>query len=129
MSSGEPEDTIARKLEDGLQRLNCLSPRNLGLLLNLLGLRPSDGSLAELDGTLVGARTQDLLLSLLEQQSRQSIVVLVLEDLHWIDSASQELLLRMVDREHALSLVILHTRRPEYSPRLVAATGRSRNCR
>jgi predicted ATPase len=40
----------------------------------------------------------------------------LLEDLHWIDSASEDLLLRIIDREPALPLVILHTRRPEHAP-------------
>ena len=123
MNSGDPEKIIIEKLEGGLKRLSCLSPRNLGLLLNLLGRRAPEGSLAELDGTLVGAYTRDLLLQLIEQQSRLSVVTLVLEDLHWIDSASEDLLLRIVDREPALSIVILHTRRPEYGPTWVGRAG------
>ncbi len=116
MNSGEPENAIFRKLDEGLKRLSCWSPQNLGLLLNLLGLKAPDGALAELDGTLIGARTRDLLLRLIEEQSRLSTVILLLEDLHWIDSASEELLLRIVDREPALPAIILHTRRPEYVP-------------
>ena len=116
LSSGEPEAAILGKLENGLMRLSCWSQQNLGLLLNLLGLNAPEGALIELDGTLVGARTRDLLLRLIDEQSRCSTVVLLLEDLHWIDSASEDLLLRIVDREPAMPLVILHTRRPEYAP-------------
>ena len=114
--SGEPEMAIARKLEDGLKRLGYGSQQNLGLLLNLLGLQPPPGALSDLDGTLVGKRTRDLLLHLLEAQCRLLPVVLLLEDLHWIDSASEELLLRIVESEQALPLAVLHTRRPEYCP-------------
>ena len=64
----------------------------------------------------MGARTRDLLLRLVEEQSRFSTVMLLLEDLHWIDSASEDLLLRIVGHEPALPLIILHTRRPEYHP-------------
>jgi predicted ATPase len=81
-----------------------------------LGLKAPGNALAELDGTLIGARTRDLLLRLIEEQSRLSTVVLLFEDLHWIDSASGDLLLRIVDHEPASPLVILHTRRPEYAP-------------
>jgi class 3 adenylate cyclase len=116
MTSGEPESTIVGKLDEELKRLDCWSLQNLGLLLNLLGLKAPDSILAELDGTLIGARTRDLLLQLIEEQSRLSTVVLLLEDLHWIDSASEDLLLRIIDREPALPLIILHTRRPEYAP-------------
>jgi class 3 adenylate cyclase len=116
LSSGEPETAILAKLEDGLRQLNCWSPQNLALLLNLLGLKAPGNALAELDGTLIGARTRDLLMRLIEEQSRRSTVVLLLEDLHWIDSASEDLLLRIVDREPASPLVVLDTRRPEYAP-------------
>jgi class 3 adenylate cyclase len=116
VSSGEPESTIVGKLDEGLKRLSCWSLQNLGLLLNLLGLKAPGSILAELDGTLIGARTRDLLLRLIEEQSRLSTVVLLLEDLHWIDSASEDLLLLIIDREPAEPLIILHTRRPEYAP-------------
>jgi class 3 adenylate cyclase len=123
LSTGEPETTIIGKLDEGLKRLSCWSPQNLGLLLNLLGLKAPEGALAELDGTLIGARTRDLLQRLIEQQSRLSTVVLVLEDLHWIDSASEDLLLRIVDREPTSPLVILHTRRPESMPAWAGRAG------
>lgn len=116
LSSGEPDAIILLKLEDGLKRVGFWSPLNRGLLLNLLGLQTGEGTLAELDGTLIGARTRDLLLRLLAEQSRQSRLVLLLEDLHWIDSASEDLLLRIIEGGAALPLIILHTRRPEYHP-------------
>jgi class 3 adenylate cyclase/tetratricopeptide (TPR) repeat protein len=116
LNSADSESMIVGKLDEGLKRLNCRSQQNLGLLLNLLGLNPPRGTLDELDGTLIGARTRDLLLTLIEKQSRLSTVILLLEDLHWIDSASEDLLLRIVDREPALSLIIFHTRRSEYGP-------------
>jgi class 3 adenylate cyclase len=116
LSSGGPETALLAKLEEGLRRLNCWSPQNFALLLNLLGSKAPEDALVELDGTLIGARTRDLLIRLIEEQSRRATVVLLLEDLHWIDSASEDLLLRIVNREPASPLVILHTRRPEYPP-------------
>ena len=61
---GDAEIEIARKLESGLNALGLRSQENLGLLLNLLGLKPPDGALAGLDGVLIGLRTRDLLHSL-----------------------------------------------------------------
>ena len=65
---------------------------------------------------LIGLRTRALLLRLLEARCRPSAVVLLIEDLHWIDSVSQEVLGKMVDGDAKLRLLILHTRRPEYEP-------------
>lgn len=120
---GEDEAAIRSKLSMGLQRLGCASQLNLGLLLNLLGLNAPDGALAGLDGILVGARTRDLLLRLLEAQCLHAPTILVLEDLHWVDSASEELLLRIVDHGKAVPLMVLHTRRPDYDPPWAGSAG------
>jgi class 3 adenylate cyclase len=114
--AGEAEAEIARKLESGLSVLGLHTPENLGLLLNLLGLDPPEGALAGLDGVLIGLRTRNLLQTLLGARCNVSRVVLLIEDLHWIDSASQDVLEKIVDNEAELSLLILHTRRPEYEP-------------
>jgi class 3 adenylate cyclase len=116
VSAGEAEKEVARKLDTGLTVLGLHSPENLSLLLNLLGLRSPEGSLAGLDGLLIGLRTRDLLQHLLEARCRVSPVVMLIEDLHWIDSVSEEVLGRIIGSETKLRLLILHTRRPEYDP-------------
>jgi class 3 adenylate cyclase len=116
VKAGEAESEVARKLEMGLNVLGLHSLENLGLLLNLLGLKPPEGALAGLDGVLIGLRTRALLQLLLEARCRPSMVALLIEDLHWIDSVSQEVLGKIVDGEAKLKLLILHTRRPEYEP-------------
>ncbi len=113
---GEAEAEIARKLETGLTVLGLRSLENLGLLLNLLGLNPPQGALKGLDSVLIGLRTRDVLQQLLEARCRLSPGVLLIEDLHWIDSVSEELLGKIADAETRLRLLVLHTRRPEYEP-------------
>ena len=116
VSAGEAEKDIAQKLEMGLTALGLHSIRNLGLLLHLLGLKVPDDALAGLDGLLIGLRTRELLQQLLEARCRLSPVVMVIEDLHWIDSVSEELLGKIIDSEAKLRLLLLTTRRPEYAP-------------
>ena len=116
VSAGEAEKEVAQKLEMGLTALDLHSVRNLGLLLHLLGLKVPNGALTGLDGVLIGLRTRELLQQLLEARCRLSPVVMVIEDLHWIDSVSEELLGKIVDSEAKLRLLVLTTRRPEYSP-------------
>ena len=111
----EPAD-IAKRLEAGLQAAGLHSTENLGLLLNLLGLRPPDGSLERLDGVLIGLRTRDLLPALLQAQCRAGRVILHIEDIHWIDTASEELLRKLVDSGAQANLLIILARRPEYAP-------------
>ena len=116
VKSGEAEAEVARKLEMGLTLLGLHSPENLALLLNLLGLKPPEGALAGLDGVLIGLRTRALLQHLLQARCRVSMVVLLVEDLHWIDSVSQEVLGKIVDGEAKPNLLILLSRRPEFEP-------------
>jgi class 3 adenylate cyclase len=116
VSVGEPEKDVVRKLEMGLTVLGLHSLQNLGLLLNLLGLKPPEKALDGLDGLLVGLRTRELLHQLLEARCRLSTVVLIVEDLHWTDSVSEEVLRTIVNGETKLRLLLLHTRRPEYEP-------------
>ena len=114
----EPEDSetvVARKLDEGLQGLGLRSPENLALLLNMLGLKAPEGALASLDGVLIGLRTRELLQTLVQARSRLTPLILVFEDLHWLDSASEDLLAKTVAMDE-LRLLILHTRRPEYDP-------------
>jgi len=113
---GEAESDVRRKLEDGLKVLGLDSPENVALLLNLLGLKITGHALAGLDGTLIGLRTRDLLLRLLNERCRLSPTMMLLEDLHWIDSVSEELLSRTVSSAQTASLLVVHTRRPEYRP-------------
>ena len=116
ISAGEAEKEIAQKLEIGLTALGLHSARNLGLLLHLLGLRVPDDVLVGLDGLLIGLRTRELLQQLLEAECRLSPVVMVIEDLHWIDSVSEELLGNLVESEAKLRLLLLTSRRSEYAP-------------
>ncbi|MGA2127412.1 MAG: AAA family ATPase [Xanthobacteraceae bacterium] len=113
---GESESDIVRKLAAGLKVQGLASDRNLGLLLHLLGLKPPDGALRGLDGMLVGLRTRDLLAEMLKVQCRLSPVILVIEDLHWLDRASEAVLRRLIVPDETLPVLMVLTRRPEYQP-------------
>jgi class 3 adenylate cyclase len=117
VQAGANEAEVACQLERGLAALVLDSGENRGLLLNLLGLPAPEGTLAGLDAVMIGLRTRDLLLRLLTARCRLKPAVLLLEDLHWIDSASEDLLARCAELEEQLPLLILCSHRPEYQPR------------
>jgi hypothetical protein len=116
LTAGEAETEVTQRLKIGLTSLGLDSTRNLGLLLHLLGLKVPDDALQGLDGVLIGLRTRELLQELLEARCRLSHVVMLIEDLHWIDSGSEELLGKIIDGDAKLRLMLLTTRRPEYEP-------------
>jgi class 3 adenylate cyclase len=117
IQAGTNNAEAVRQLEAGLTTLALDSGENRGLLLNLLGLSAPAGALAGLDAVMIGLRTRDLLLRLLTARCRLKPTVLLLEDLHWIDSASEDLLVRSADLEKRLPLLIACSHRPEYQPR------------
>ena len=100
-----------------------LTVRNLGLLQHLLGLKVPEDALAGLDDVLIGLRTRELLQQLVEARCKLSPVLMLIEDLHWTDSASEELLGKIVDGVSKLRLLLIHTHRPEYAPRWLNHAG------
>ncbi|WP_160175174.1 ATP-binding protein [Ruegeria halocynthiae] len=114
---------VQKKLEIGLNILGMLSQQNLGLMMNLLGLEPPVGSLDGLDGVLIGLRTRGLMMDLLREKCARDRVILLIEDSHWIDSASEDLLAIIIDDLDLSNLLIIQTRRPEYTPDWLNQTG------
>ena len=116
LAAGDSEADVISKLDTGLKLLGLATVVNLGLLLNLLGMKPPAGALRGLDDVLVGLRTRELLVHLVREAGRLAPIVIALEDLHWIDGASQDLLAGLIDTSTAGALTIIHTRRPDYRP-------------
>lgn len=111
----EPSETRT-KITTGLVSAALYSTENFALILNFLRLETPEASLAGLDGVLVGLRTRDLLLKILTAACRTTTVILLIEDAHWIDRASEELLNTIIERGEQPNLLIVQTRRPVYHP-------------
>src|SRR4029077_3599292 len=59
---------------------------------------------------------RQLLQQFLEARCKLSPVLMLIEDLHWIDSGSEEDLSKIANSEAELRLLLLTTHRPEYAP-------------
>jgi class 3 adenylate cyclase/tetratricopeptide (TPR) repeat protein len=116
IAPGDDPLTIASKLDEGLRSLSLNSDQNQGLLLNLLGHEPPKGALSGLDGVLIGLRTRELLRLIVQARARLAPLILLFEDIHWLDKASETLLASLVVIGAPMRLLILHTRRPTYTP-------------
>jgi class 3 adenylate cyclase/pimeloyl-ACP methyl ester carboxylesterase len=62
-------------------------------------------------------RTFETLLDHLAEATTRKPVLLIFEDLHWIDPSSLELLDLLVDRVSSLPMLVILTARPEFTPR------------
>jgi class 3 adenylate cyclase len=110
---GEPE--IIRKVEHSMQRMGELEA-HMPAIRYLLSVGPGDPTLAALDGP---ARRQKLfaaLRALAVRGARLHPLVLVVEDLHWIDTSSEEFLTAMLDAVPGVPLLLLVTYRIGYIP-------------
>ena len=84
---------------------------------NLLSLSPHDSALShELSPRKRKQSTLSALLALLKSTVEQSPVLIVFEDVHWIDPTSLELLTAIVQEAPQLPLLVLITARPEFIP-------------
>src|SRR5262249_39125175 len=86
----------------------------LPALLALLDALPADSPFARLDPPQRRQRTLDALKRVLLRESQVQPLLLVCEDLHWIDAETQALLDSLVESLPTARLLLLVNYRPEY---------------
>ena len=85
-------------------------------LLHLLGLRDGTEALAAVTSEAIKLRTIETLRQMMLHGARERPIVLVVEDLHWIDRASEEVISSLVDNVASVPVLFLSTYRPGYRP-------------
>ena len=94
-----------------------MAPEELApYLLRLLDVPMEPDPLATLSRQAIRARTVEALVQMARQGARRQPLVLVVENLHWIDPSSQEVLTALVERLAGTSILLLITFRPGYQP-------------
>ena len=83
-------------------------------ILDLLGALPRDHPFRNSDPAQRRQRTRDAVRQMLLTASRAQVLCLVVEDLHWIDAETQEVLDSLVNGMVASRVLLLVTYRPEY---------------
>jgi class 3 adenylate cyclase/tetratricopeptide (TPR) repeat protein len=86
----------------------------LPAFLSLLGMPVEDAAWDNLDALLRRQHTLEAVKRLLVRESRVQPLILVFENLHWIDSETQALLDRLVESLPTARLLLLVNYRPEY---------------
>ena len=85
-------------------------------LLALLDALPEDSPFRMLDPPQRRQHTLEALTRVVLRESQVQPLLLVFEDLHWIDTETHALLQRLVERLPTASLLLLVNYRPEYQP-------------
>ena len=115
----EREDPLEKKLDKLEALLAPAAPpaEDVGLLAELLSLpAASRYPLPPSTPQRRREKTFEALLRQLEALARQRAILMVFEDLHWIDPSSRELLDRTIERVANLRVLLLATFRPEFAP-------------
>ncbi len=113
------DDNTEAKLDklDALLAKSLTPPQDAALLANMLSL-PNDGryQTLELDPQQRRQKTLEALTAQLVALAQVKPVVMIFEDVHWIDPTSLEAVGRTVDRLRTLGVLLIVTYRPEFEP-------------
>jgi transcriptional regulator with AAA-type ATPase domain/tetratricopeptide (TPR) repeat protein len=109
-------EAIADRVRSGLGLVGMDAEEWGPYLLLLLGVREGTERLAALAPEAVRSRTLEAIRQLILGGSRRRPLVLVLEDLHWIDRTSEEYVNGLVESLAGSAITFLATYRPGYRP-------------
>ena len=115
IKEGDAETLIKKKMKDKILQLdeklqNCLSP-----LQELLSLKVDDESFHQLEPQQKKEKIFEAFRDLLIRESQKHPLILIVEDLHWIDRTSEQFLDYFIGwlANSAILLILLY--RPEYT--------------
>lgn len=116
----EAHDGEETRREKICRRILALDPGledRLPYLLALLGVSDATSDLLQMEPELRRARTMDVVKAVLLRESLIQPVLLVFEDLHWLDGESLAFLEALVESLPEARLLVIMTYRPEYQHR------------
>jgi class 3 adenylate cyclase/tetratricopeptide (TPR) repeat protein len=115
VEEGDGEAAIAAKIERGVTAVGAPLGPVAPYLRALLSVDPGDADVRAMSPAQRRGETFEALRRLLVHAADQRPQVLVIEDLHWIDGASEQFLTALVDSVPALRVLLIFTHRPGYA--------------
>ena len=114
--AGEDDQRTRReKLTGRVLALDRSLEDTLPYLFSLLGIVEGEDPLAQMDGQLRKRRTLEAIKRILLRESLNQPLMVIFEDLHWIDEGTQEFLNLLADSIGTAKFLLLVNYRPEYS--------------
>jgi tetratricopeptide (TPR) repeat protein len=114
VAEGDGPDVIAEKVRAGLQEVGIESASAAPCLFRLFGIPEGTEELGTLTPSAVKARTFEVLRQLILQGARRRPILFVVEDLHWIDSTSEECFATLMDSAAGVPAMCIVSYRPGY---------------
>jgi len=116
ISEADDVAAVTDKVAAGLRRAEVEVAEALPYLLRLLGIEEGTEVLAELSPQALQVRTFRLVRQAILNESRRRLVVLEIEDLHWVDRTSEDFLSLLVEGLFAAHVLLIATYRSGYRP-------------
>jgi len=113
--SEDDERTRREKVAGKIAILDRSLEDTLPYLFALLGIVEGDDPLAQMDGQVKKRRTLEAIKRIVLRESLNQPLVLIFEDLHWIDEETQSLLNLLVESIGNAKVLLLVNYRPEYT--------------
>ena len=85
-------------------------------LLHVLGLKEGADDVVGLAPEVLKVRTMEALRQLVLRASRRTPLAVMVDDLHWVDSASEDFLASLAEQIAGAALLVIVTYRPGYRP-------------
>ena len=114
----EPDDDARKRREKVAGKVVMLGRTledALPYLFSLLYIAEGEDPLAHMDGEIKKRRTLEAVKRILLRESLNQPLIVIFEDLHWIDEATQEFLNLLADSIGTAKILLLVNYRPEYS--------------
>jgi class 3 adenylate cyclase/predicted ATPase len=115
IASADDERRRREKIAGRIAILDRALEDTLPYLFGLLGLVEGDDPLAQMDGQVKKRRTLEAIKRILLRESLNQPLIVIFEDLHWIDEQTQEFLNLLADSIGTAKILLLVSYRPEYS--------------
>jgi len=114
IEEGDGEAAIATKIERGVADLGPDLASAVPYVRALLSIDPGDARVRGMSPAQRRGETFEALRRMLVRATERRPQVLVIEDLHWIDSASEQFLTTLIESVPALRAMLVFTYRPGY---------------
>ncbi len=113
----DTEKTIRKKIEKGIRDIDPSLKEGVPFLYDILSIDSDDPTLKSLDVRDKRRRTIDTIKNIILADSTPRPLVVVVENLHWIDGASEEFISFLIDNLPGNRIMLILTSRPGYRPK------------
>ena len=114
IEEGDDDATVSAKIERGMEVLGEELQPAIPHVKYLLSVPPGDDTVLRMDAQQRRLKLFEALRAMTLQGAQRRPLVLVVEDLHWIDKTSEEVLLHLADSIPTARVLLLMTYRPGY---------------